>query len=210
MTKIMDCYLAQETCGSRDIQTYEASPCGSELLIVYYDDDDLGIRGSIFEGSSVMDCVVCSAKSDDQKDFYEDILDNLSCAVCEEKVSITEGEFRDIAMYRDGYERFSCSECSKWKLIQDAENDELIDGDSFDKKLFFFYDGNFFEGKKFENGFLGSNMSFFRSESQAKEDAAIELECDNPELAEFVNNSEIGDVHYGSEYNSNIDVYRIR
>ncbi len=192
MTKIIDCYLSQETCGSRDIHTYEGSPCGSQLLIVDYDDDDPAM------GSSVKDCVVCSANSEDQKDFYEDILDNLSCAVCEEKVPIYEGEFRDIAMYRDGYERFSCSECSKWKLIQDAENDELIDGDSFDKKLFFFYDGNFFEGKKFQNGFLGSNMSFFMTEFYIKN----VLKSAPADIDKFTDTAEIGDEHF--------NIYRIR
>ena len=63
MTKIMDCYLAQQKCGSRGNYNYEGSPCGSQLLIVYYDEDDPAM------GSSVMDCVVCSANSEDQKDF---------------------------------------------------------------------------------------------------------------------------------------------
>ena len=199
MTTIMDCYLAQQKCGSRGNYNYEDSPCGSQLLIVEYDEHDPAM------GSSVMDCVVCSANSEDQKDFYEDILDKLRCLICEAKVPITEGEFRDIAYFRDGLERFSCNECSKWKLIQDAENDELIDGDSFDKKLFFFYDGNFFEGKKFENGFLGSNMSFFITEKNIKNDGYswnINLNSTPADIDKFTDTAEIGDEHF--------NIYRIR
>ena len=138
-------------------------------------------------------------------------MDKLSCAVCEEKVPITEGEFRDIAMYRDGYERFSCSECSKEKLIQDIDDYGFVDDElQKSKKIFFFYDGNFFEGKKFENGFLGSNMSFFRTEKDFRNSVYIENDENTEDLLKFASSSEIGDVHYGSEYNSNIDVYRIR
>ena len=207
--KIIDCYLSEETCGSQDYYNYEGKPCGSHLLEVEYDQDvdELGIE------SSVKDCLICSANSEDQQDFYLDILDKLICAVCDEKADIKDGEFRNIPLYRDQHLRFSCDVCSKWKLIQDAENHEMLWEDDGICKLFFFHDGRFFTGLRFDNKFqpTGSENSFFRTESQAIEDARIELEeCENPELAEFVNNSEVGDVQYGAEFNSNIDVYRIR
>ena len=185
--------------------------CKASLLEVDYDQDvdGLGLE------SSVKDCIVCSANSEDENDFYLDILDKLNCAVCDEKADIKNGEFRHVDSYRDDRLRFSCDECSKWKLIQDADNFDITlswedDGIS---KLFFFHDERFFTGYRFDNKFepTGSSNSFFRTESEAIEDAKIELEeCENPELAEFVNNSEVGDVHYGAEFNSNIDVYRIR
>ena len=207
--KIIDCYLSKETCGNQNYYNYEGKPCGSHLLEVEYDQDvdELGIE------SSVKDCLICSENSEDQQDFYLDILDKLTCAVCDEKADIKDGEFRNIISYRDQYLRFSCDECSKWKLIQDAENHEMRSEDDGISKLFFFHDEVFFTGYRFDNKFktTESSNSFFRTESQAIEDARIELEeCENPELAEFVNNSKVGDVHYGAEYNSNIDVYRIR
>jgi len=183
--------------------------CKASLLEVDYDQDvdGLGLE------SSVKDCIVCSANSEDENDFYLDILDKLNCAVCDEKADIKNGEFRHIDSYRDDRLRFSCDECSKWKLIQDAENDSMLWEDDGISKLFFFHDEEFFTGYRFDNKFepTGSSNSFFRTESEAIEDAKIELEeCENPELTEFVNNSEVGDVQYGAEFNSNIDVYRIR
>mgnify|MGYP003118520147 CR=1 FL=1 len=183
--------------------------CEASLLEVDYDQDvdELGLE------SSVKDCIVCSANSEDENDFYLDILDKLNCAVCDEKADIKNGEFRHVESYRDDRLRFSCDECSKWKLIQDAENDSMLWEDDGISKLFFFHDEKFFTGCRFDNKFepTGSSNSFLRTESQAIEDAKIELEeCENPELAEFVNNSEVGDVQYGAEFNSNIDVYRIR
>ncbi len=183
--------------------------CKASLLEVDYDQDvdGLGLE------SSVKDCIVCSANSEDENDFYLDILDKLNCAVCDEKADIKNGEFRHVDSYRDDRLRFSCDECSKWKLIQDAENDSMLWEDDGISKLFFFHDEEFFTGYRFDNKFepTGSSNSFFRTESQAIEDARIELEeCENPELTEFVNNSEVGDVQYGAEFNSNIDVYRIR
>lgn len=183
--------------------------CKASLLEVDYDQDvdGLGLE------SSVKDCLICSANSEDQKDFYLDILDKLTCAVCDEKADIKNGEFRHIDSYRDDRLRFSCDECSKWKLIQDAENDSMLWEDDGISKLFFFHDEEFFTGLRLDNKFepTGSSNSFFRTESQAIEDAKIELEeCENPELTEFVNNSEVGDVQYGANTNSNIDIYRIR
>jgi len=183
--------------------------CKASLLEVDYDQDvdGLGLE------SSVKDCIVCSANSEDENDFYLDILDKLNCAVCDEKADIKNGEFRHVDSYRDDRLRFSCDECSKWKLIQDAENDSMLWEDDGISKLFFFHDEEFFTGYRFDNKFepTGSSNSFFRTESQAIEDARIELEeCENPELTEFVNNSEVGDVQYGANTNSNIDVYRIR
>ncbi len=183
--------------------------CKASLLEVDYDQDvdGLGLE------SSVKDCIVCSANSEDENDFYLDILDKLNCAVCDEKADIKNGEFRHVDSYRDDRLRFSCDECSKWKLIQDAENDSMLWEDDGISKLFFFHDEEFFTGYRFDNKFepTGSSNSFFRTESEAIEDAKIELEeCENPELTEFVNNSEVGDVQYGAEFNSNIDVYRIR
>ena len=183
--------------------------CEASLLEVDYDQDvdELGLE------SSVKDCIVCSANSEDENDFYLDILDKLNCAVCDEKADIKNGEFRHVDSYRDDGLRFSCDECSKWKLIQEAENNLMLWEDDGISKLFFFHDERFFTGYRFDNKFepTGSSNSFFRTESEAIEDAKIELEeCENPELAEFVNNSEVGDVQYGAEFNSNIDVYRIR
>ena len=183
--------------------------CEASLLEVDYDQDvdELGLE------SSVKDCIVCSANSEDENDFYLDILDKLNCAVCDEKADIKNGEFRHVDSYRDDRLRFSCDECSKWKLIQEAENNLMLWEDDGISKLFFFHDERFFTGYRFDNKFepTGSSNSFFRTESEAIEDAKIELEeCENPELAEFVNNSEVGDVQYGAEFNSNIDVYRIR
>ena len=83
-------------------------------------------------------------------------------------------------------------------------------------KLFFFHDEVFFTGYRFDNKFepTGSSNSFFRTESQAiieleEEDARYE----NPELTEFVNNSEVGDVYTGAKTKYNVglvNIYRIR
>tara|TARA_R110000787_G_scaffold74973_7_gene166339 strand:+ start:1634 stop:2245 length:612 start_codon:yes stop_codon:yes gene_type:complete len=188
----------------------ECKLCKANLLEVDYDQDVVWTEG--FE-SSIKDCVVCSSNSEDENEFYLDILDKLTCAVCDEKADLSQGEFRHVDSYRDDRLRFSCDECSKWKLIQEAEHDEMLIEDDGFSKLFFFHDESFFTGYRFDNKFqpTGSSNSFFRTESQSIEDGKIELEeCDNPDLAEFVNNSEIGDVHYGANTNSNIDIYRIR
>ena len=206
--KIIDCYLSEETCGSQDYYNYEGKPCGSHLLEVEYDQDvdELGIE------SSVKDCLICSANSEDQQDFYLDILDKLTCAVCDEKADIKNGEFRDIVSYRDQHVRFSCDECSKWKLIQDAENHEMLWEDDGISKLFFFHDERFFTGLRFDNKFqiTGSENSFFITEKDFRNKVYIENDENTEDLLKFASNSEVGDVHYGAEYNSNIDVYRIR
>ena len=206
--KIIDCYLSKETCGSQDYYNYEGKPCGSHLLEVEYDQDvdELGIE------SSVKDCLICSANSEDQQDFYLDILDKLTCAVCDEKADIKDGEFRNIVSYRDQHLRFSCNECSKWKLIQDAENHEMLWEDDGISKLFFFHDERFFTGLRFDNKFqiTGSENSFFITEKDFRNKVYIENDENTEDLLKFASNSEVGDVHYGAEYNSNIDVYRIR